>query len=403
MHVDLITLYLLAIGTLLASCGMTLWERRTHPRRRKELGTLAAGYTTLALGCATVAVRHELPGATGSALSNLIIVTGYLLVLQGVAKLNGRKYGALSVGILLGLALAWVIAGVRWEVPMWNYVSAIPIAAACGMAARELFRSDGTKRLQSREIAAIVSGFHAVFYVFRALILPWMAASIGPDMLSAIANFTLYEGVLYSVILPMTLLRFVRDEAHGELLLESRTDYLTGLGNRRWFFEEGARVIRGADASRTISLLAIDLDSFKTINDRYGHDTGDEVLRSFARIARTVLGPDAVFARIGGEEFAAVLTGHDPIRAQAMGEAVARRFAQTVSHGAGGIPIRATVSIGLAHASSEAPALTNLLAAADRALYRAKSLGGNRLELAESEPHAAPVRDEVTCGSSNEA
>lgn len=402
MHVDLITIYLLAIGTLLASCGMTLWERRTHPRRRKELGTLAAGYATLALGCATVAVRHDLPGATGSALSNLIIVTGYLLVLQGVAKLNGRKYGAVTVGILLGLALAWVIAGVRWEVPMWNYVSAIPIAAACGMAARELFRSDGTKRLQSRDIAAIVSGFHAAFYVFRACVLPWIAAWIGPDMLSAIAKFTLYEGVLYSVILPMTLLRFVRDEAHGELLMESRTDYLTGLGNRRWFFEEGTRVV-GGDSSRTISLLALDLDSFKTINDRYGHDAGDEVLRSFARIAKTVLGSDAIFARIGGEEFAAVLIGHDRIRAQAMGESVARRFAQTISHGAGGIQIRATVSVGLAHAASDAPALTNLLAAADRALYRAKSLGGNRLEVAQSEPHAAPARDELTCGSSNEA
>ncbi|SAK76141.1 GGDEF domain-containing protein [Caballeronia ptereochthonis] len=399
MHVDLITIYLLAIGTLLASCGMTLWERRTHPRRKRELGTLAAGYATLAVGCATVPIRHDLPGVTGSALSNLVIVTGYLLILRGVAVMNGRQYRALSVGILLGLALAWVIAGTRREVPMWNYVSAIPIAAACGMASRELLRSDGAKRAQAKDIAAVVSGGHALFYAARACILPWVATSFGPGMLSAIAKFTVYEGVLYSVILPMTLLRLVRDEAHGELLKESRTDYLTGLGNRRWFFEEGARIVRINEASRPVALLALDLDNFKTINDRYGHDAGDEVLKSFARIANDVLGPEAMFARIGGEEFAAVLPDHDRVRAKAMGEAVAARFAQTISHGAGGVEIRATVSIGLAQSGAEAATLTDLLAAADRALYSAKSLGGNRVELAQSAPPPPMALDGVACGS----
>jgi diguanylate cyclase (GGDEF)-like protein len=398
MHVDLLTIYLLAIGTLLASCGMTLWERRTHARRRSELGTLAAGYATLATGCAAVAIRHDLPGAIGSALSNLIILCGYLLVLHGVARMNGRRHPALAAGILLGSAVAWVIAGVRWEVTMWNYVSALPIATVCGMTARELLRTDGAKRVQSRDIAAIVSGAHALFYAARALILPWVATSIGPDMLAAIAKTTMYEGVLYSVVLPMTLLRFVRDEAHGELLMESRTDYLTGLGNRRWFFEEGAEIIRRGAASRPLALLALDLDNFKTINDRYGHEAGDEVLKTFANTARTVLGSKAMLARIGGEEFAVVLVDHDPVRSRAVGEAIARRFAQTVSHSAAGVAIRATVSVGLAQSWSEAATLSDLLAAADRALYGAKSRGGNRVEVAQSATRTHTACDEITCG-----
>ena len=103
MRVDLITLYLLAIGTLLASSALTLWERRSYPRRRRELGVLAAGYATLAFGCATAAIRHNVPGLSGvvgSALANLIIVGGYLLNLQGVALLNGRRYGRISLGIV---------------------------------------------------------------------------------------------------------------------------------------------------------------------------------------------------------------------------------------------------------------------------------------------------------------
>jgi diguanylate cyclase (GGDEF)-like protein len=399
MHVDLITIYLLAIGTLLASCGMTLWERRGHAGRRQELGTLAAGYATLATGCAAVAVRHQLPGAVGSALSNLIMVSGYLLLLRGVAIMNGRRYGALSVGMLAGVALAWVVAGVRWEVPMWNYISAIPISLASGMTARELLRGDRARRLQSRDIAAFVAGTHALFYAARALILPWLAASLGPGMLSAIAKVTMYEGVLYSVIFPMTLLRFVRDEAHGELLKESRTDYLTGLGNRRWFFEEGMRVIRRADARHPVCLLALDLDNFKIINDRHGHETGDAVLKTFAAIAQEALGPDAIFARIGGEEFAALLPGRDCTRARVTAEAVVRRFAQSSTPGAAGVEIRATVSIGLAQCGAANAALTDLLTTADRALYRAKALGGDRVELAQPAVRPRTTRDSVACDS----
>jgi diguanylate cyclase (GGDEF)-like protein len=177
----------------------------------------------------------------------------------------------------------------------------------------------------------------------------------------------MYEGVLYSVVLPMTLLRLFREETHGELLRDSQTDYLTRLGNRRWFFEEGERVIRDAEPSRPISLLAFDLDLFKTINDRYSHKTGDEVLKAFGDVARSVVGPDTILARIGGEEFAALLPGHDSLRAKEAGETVAKRFAETIPHRIDGVTIQATVSVGLAQFGTEAPTLADLLAAADAA------------------------------------
>jgi diguanylate cyclase (GGDEF)-like protein len=384
MQVDLLTLYLLAIGTLLASSAMTLWERRTYPTRGKELNILSAAYATLATGCAAAAFRHTLPGVAGAALSNLVIVTGYLLILHGTAVLNGRQYRAGSIVMLVLLALTWAIVGVRWEALMWGYISAIPIAIACGMTARELLRNNAFKRFQSRRIAAWVSGGHALFYAFRAFILPWLATSFGPEVFSIASKITMYEGVLYSVVLPMTLLKLVREEAHEQLLHESQTDYLTGLGNRRRFFEQGTRVIRDGGTSRPMSVLAFDLDHFKAINDRYGHETGDEVLKSFGKIARSVMGPEAILARIGGEEFAALLPGLDGRRAKEMGDAVVKRFAATIAHRINGVAIQATVSIGLAQSGSEAFTLAELLATADQALYRAKSLGGNRLEPAQN-------------------
>jgi len=380
MPVDLATLYFLAIGTLLASAGMMFWEFRTHPTRSRELRILASGFATLAVGCTAVLFRRELPGALGSALSNLIILSGYLLVLAGVAALSGRQHRKGSLALLAGMAGIWAVWGSQWLDVIWAHVSALPIAAIAAMTAWEMHRCRALKS-RAQHIVVAVTSLHAVLYAGRALVLPWFVADY-PGILALSSKITIYEGVLYSVILPMTLLKLIRDETHGQLLRESQTDYLTRLGNRRWFFEQGARELDGARGRGPVAVLAFDLDHFKSINDRHGHQRGDEVLKSFAETARDVLGSDTLLARIGGEEFAALLCGGNARRARALGEAVAARFAATASHRSDSAGILATVSIGLAQYDQDVPTLSEGLAAADRALYRAKSLGGNRLETA---------------------
>ncbi len=340
---------------------------------------LAAGYAVLGLGCTVAAFRHELLGTAGAAVSNLVILGGYLLVLHAVAMFNSRRHLASSICLLLLMGLVWATADTRWQMAVWLYVSAIPIALVSAMTAIELMRCDGVPAVQSRRVAVAVTGMHALFYAARAFVLPWLALIFGTDALSISSQITMYEGVLYSVILPMTLLRLTREEVHGELLQESRTDHLTRLGNRRLFFEEGERIIKDcAIRRRPVTLLAFDLDHFKKINDRYGHKTGDEVLRSFARVVRASTDAKTILARIGGEEFAALLPDHDSHRAKAVGEIIASRFA-TMAHSADGHLVHATVSIGLATSNSEMTSLTDLLAAADHALYRAKSQGGSQL------------------------
>ncbi|OZI38524.1 GGDEF domain-containing protein [Bordetella genomosp. 10] len=382
MYVDLLTLYFLAIGTLLASAGLTVWESKTNPPRRKELRILAVGYATLALGCVGVILRSHLPGISGGAICNLVFLSGYLLILDGVAMLGGRQYRAFSVGLVVAMALIWVGGGPRWQDVVWNYVSAFPIAIASGLTAREMLRCEGMETLHSRHIVVAATAIHAGLYLFRAIILPWLVLAYGPQMQALASKATLYEGVLYSVILPMTLLKLIREESHGHLLRESRTDYLTRLGNRRWFFEEGARVIARRGGQGPIAVLAFDLDQFKGINDLYGHKTGDHVLRAFAEIAQSVLGHKIVLARIGGEEFAALLVGHDALRAESLGDTVGKYFSEIIATGTAGIALRATVSVGLARYEKKVPDLMDILSAADQALYSAKSMGGNRLEVA---------------------
>src|SRR5205823_9731455 len=139
--------------------------------------------------------------------------------------------------------------------------------------------------------------------------------------------------------------------------------------NRRGFFGAAQQLLaRHAKSRDPVSVLMFDLDRFKTINDRFGHPVGDEVLRLFAAIARSTLRSSDVFARFGGEEFVAVLHC-------AMGDAAiaAERVRSAFAGAAGliaGFPVDATVSVGAASARFCAD-IVALLRAADQALYRA--------------------------------
>ena len=171
-----------------------------------------------------------------------------------------------------------------------------------------------------------------------------------------------------------------RKDKEIELAAAADTDPLTGLANRRAF--EAAFERQAVEHAGTIGCVALfDLDHFKRVNDGHGHATGDDVLKAFAAILRaTVRGSDIV-ARIGGEEFAAMLTGADLEQARMVCERIRQRLADMAMIGRDGHPLHVTVSAGIAAAAEGTPLPTTLVAA-DEALYRAKAAGRNRLALA---------------------
>lgn len=379
---DLATLWYLTTGTAVLAAIMTVWERKAQGQRSRELGLWSLAYGAFAAGCVVAMNRDAFPGVSGAAITNLLMMFGYLLMLQGVLALDGRRLQpALITGLLTLIGVAWFAAGVAAVELLWNHVSSFPIALVCGLIAIALLRSRTVQALRSRPIAVAVFACHALFYAARAFVVPVLASIHGDDMLALVAEITMYEAVLFTVAMPMSLLALVREEDRANLLATARTDFLTDLNNRQGFFELAPRRLSQAGTGASHALLAFDLDHFKAINDRYGHDAGDRILKLFADIARQVAGPGAMSARLGGEEFAVLLPGTQSARAHAIGEDIARSFAET----ADGLGIPATVSIGLAEASGERVDLPALLAAADRALYRAKMLGRNRIEIAPPE------------------
>jgi len=168
----------------------------------------------------------------------------------------------------------------------------------------------------------------------------------------------------------------------------ARTDDLTGLSNRRAFFELGGHVLRQARrGGGEVSVIMFDIDHFKSINDTYGHATGDRVLRKVARVVRRRVRDCDVFARLGGEEFGLVLP--DTRLAQALATAERLRVeigAATVRQG--GQLISCTASFAIAVCRKGRSSLDQLLANADHALFRAKHQGRNRVEIADSDAAA---------------
>jgi diguanylate cyclase (GGDEF)-like protein len=161
-------------------------------------------------------------------------------------------------------------------------------------------------------------------------------------------------------------------------------DPLTGMFNRRGFSEATARMIeREADAGRPVTVMIFDIDYFKSINDRFGHPAGDELLKLFAIIVTNTLRITDLSGRIGGEEFAALLpcTMDEAIIAA---ERVRENF-QNCGIVVNDAPVETTVSIGVAGGPARTE-LEVLLAAADTALYQAKRGGRNRVIAAEETP-----------------
>lgn len=167
-----------------------------------------------------------------------------------------------------------------------------------------------------------------------------------------------------------------------EIIKASFNDHLTGISNRRAFFEvAGVEFERCKKRPRPLSLFAIDVDHFKKINDTYGHATGDEVLKHLSKILQDSVRTMDIVARLGGEEFGALLPSTDLEGAVK----IAERFRASVEEAAfeiDGHVIRYSVSIGVSAVNEQVTGVDMLLKLADEALYVSKHHGRNRVTTA---------------------
>ena len=380
MSLDTSTLYLIS-AMLAAMLGLMLLYF-SGQERIPALKWWGAAYL---LGAGSVAVWTLAGNRLGMSSQLVLDAAGFVacgMVWSGSRVFHGRSPNL--PGLMLG-ALAWIAAVVSLapDAEMRMTMGAGIVAIYAALTAAELW-TERRRQLQKRWPAIIVPMLHGV-----VLMLPILLGDFLRPQDAAFANsiwVTIFavELILYAVGTVFVIFMLVSDRTVTAHKTAASMDPLTGLFNRRGFSEATSRVIeREAQAGRPVTVMIFDIDHFKSINDRFGHPAGDEILKLFSTIVVNNLRMTDLSGRVGGEEFAALL----PCSLEE-GVLVAERVREAfqasnivVDEG----PVDTAVSIGVAGGPAGTE-LEVLLAAADTALYQAKRSGRNRVEVAEELP-----------------
>ncbi|MBT1063518.1 diguanylate cyclase [Bowmanella sp. Y26] len=206
------------------------------------------------------------------------------------------------------------------------------------------------------------------------------------------ALFSIRLGAAVVAVAPIMLavLTRNRNELMEQLRYLSNYDALTGIRSRAAFCLEASRSLKENQCAHAV--MMVDLDHFKQINDQYGHAAGDQTLQTMAMRIQQCLRPSDYLGRMGGEEFAVLLTDCQPIAAKAVAERICAVVASQPVELAGNIPLQVTTSIGVSFAErDENVSLETLLASADAALYESKKAGRNRVTCCSSTTFGAAL------------
>ncbi|HLA21648.1 MAG TPA: GGDEF domain-containing protein [Pseudolabrys sp.] len=347
--------------------------------QQRDVRALAWWGSAYLIGAASIALwgapapLFKLPPEFAEAL--IFVACG--MIWNGVRLFHGRRLWPLAA---FAGAIVWLILS---QIPVLSADSnarialgAIVVAIYTFFIAFELAR-ERRKSFYSRTAAIVVPCLYAAIFLMPLAMRAFLPETIAVHWLTVLA----LETIIYAVGTAFIVLLMVKDHHVRVYRQAATTDSLTGLLNRGAFMD-GARSLCALQARQCapVTLLMFDLDHFKSINDRFGHATGDDVLRVFAKVASSGMRANDIIGRLGGEEFAAIVPEGSVITAR-IAERLRAAF-EKAGVEVGVHVIGATVSIGTATANEPVTDIDALIARADAALYGAKHGGRNRVQAA---------------------
>ncbi|MES2612400.1 MAG: GGDEF domain-containing protein [Pseudomonadota bacterium] len=339
-------------------------------------------------------LREQLPEVLSVAVSQgSVSLAAYLCLLGSRAYMRRRAvshaYAAVAIGALVLGAIYFT--AVRPHLGMRFVFAGLGSGVFFLLTARTLAQGD-VRLVPARYLFAVAAALHGLFLLLRPLMFRLgSGAGDGPldaTLVARLSQFVVLESVLALVLLAFGTLMLANEFIANELRHLAEVDPLTNVFNRRAFLTLLDKAM--SNAQRTggggLPVLVMDLDHFKKVNDTWGHQCGDEVLRHFVLLANRCLRREDVLGRLGGEEFAIALPNAGYEGACTVAERLcAMVAAHPVPTDRGGISI--TVSIGVT-LSTPGDTPEAALQRADEAMYLAKKRGRNRVEAV-----LAPQRD----------
>ena len=316
-------------------------------------------------------------------LANALLFTAFAVTWTGARVFDGRPVEPvyLVTGAVLWL-LVCRLPVLADAIETRALIASGIITVYTWLTAYEFWRGR-SEPLVSRWPAIFMLFAHGALFLLRTplvTLLPWSPSNrmFGSVWLTVLS----FEALLFTISIAFILLAMAKERTELRHRTAAMVDPLTGIANRRAFLQDAAQLAKRHGANpRPTAVLLIDLDHFKSINDRFGHALGDRVLEIFADSARQSVRSSDLLGRLGGEEFAAVLSDTSRDKAVGVAERIRASFAQAAQE-VDGRPVCATVSIGLVHCQEAVLDVPELLAQADQALYIAKERGRNRVEIA---------------------
>lgn len=336
--------------------------------------------TSYAIGAITPISELILPN---SASATPFMILSYASLLAGLSvmvpalQLHYRQRPRWDIAGLIvagGIVVRWTIWGGSRDDLAYEFAYQAPFAVATAASAVVAWRAYRRRRV-GRPLAMIFATL-AVHFLLKPFAAAYFGSGGSATEYSA-STYALFSQALSGILLiaaGLTLLLTVLQELVQESRQDAHSDPLTGLPNRRALAGvfEVVRT-RALKSGIPASIAILDIDHFKTFNDRWGHDTGDTVLRAVARCLEAAAPPNAVVARLGGEEFVVLMSG-TPVQVARLACETMRVAVSQLNTG----PSAVTVSVGLSEIGPHAVELPEALRAADTALYRAKAKGRNR-------------------------
>ena len=382
MNLDVNTLFMVTIyvEAILGLLLLFAWVQNTSI---KAVAWWGFAHLLRAASVVLFGMYGNVPDLISIDLANAMLFTAFAVTWTGARVFDGRP--AEPVYMVSG-AVLWLLI---CRLPVLNEAVEARVLIASGIitgytwaTAFEFWRGRD-EPLVSRWPAIFMLFAHGALFLLRTplvAVLPWSVTNqvYGSVWLTVLS----FEALLFTISIAFILLAMAKERTELRHRTAAMVDPLTGIANRRSFLQEAALIAKRHTADpHPTAVLVIDLDHFKSINDRFGHALGDRVLEIFSESARQSTRTTDLIGRLGGEEFAAVLYDTSREKAVAVAERIRESFAQA-SLEVDSRPVCATVSIGLVHCQEAVLDVPQLLAQADQALYYAKERGRNRVEVA---------------------
>ena len=316
-------------------------------------------------------------------LANALLFTSFAVTWTGARVFDGRPVE--PVYLVTGAVLWLLVCRLPVLADALDARSLIAtgiITTYTWLTAYEFWQGRG-EPLVSRWPAIFMLFAHGALFLLRTPLVAALPFAPSNRMLGSVWLTVLsFEALLFTISIAFILLAMAKERTELRHRTAAMVDPLTGIANRRSFLQDAAQLAKRYAANpRPTAVLLIDLDHFKSINDRFGHALGDRALEVFAEAARQSLRSSDLLGRLGGEEFAAVLSDTSREKAMVVAERIRESFAKAARE-VDGRPVCATVSIGLVHCQDAGFDVAEQLAQADQALYFAKERGRNRVEVA---------------------